>query len=119
MSVHFITLEKAKSLNERFRSKREIILEAEYKERDVLPFCETFSRDAIDAILSEDGCKAIRFYLGMEEDDKIVLVAVGVNDSDEDMLPETEDSTEDENKIMECGTRCPQACPPPSALNVS
>jgi len=120
MSVHFITLGQAKILNERFRTKRELILDPEYKEKDVLPFCETFSRDAFDGILSQEGCKAIRFYLGMEEDDKIVMVAVGVNDADEDMLPESEDTVIiEENKIIETGYRCPTTCPPPSALNQS
>jgi hypothetical protein len=118
MSVHFISLEKAKILNERFRNKREEILDAEYKGKDVLPFSETFSRDAIDAILNQVGCKAIRFYMGMEEDDKLILVAVGVNDADEDMLPESEDAVViEENKIVENGYRCPTTCPPPSVLN--
>jgi hypothetical protein len=86
---------------------------------DVLPICETFKRNAFDDLLSQDGCVGIRFYLGMDDEFKVVLVAVGVNENDEDMLPVSEDFLTDENKILENGYRCPTTCPPPSVLNLS
>jgi hypothetical protein len=55
----------------------------------------------------------------MDDEFKVVLVAVGVNENDEDMLPVSEDFLTDENKILENGYRCPTTCPPPSVLNLS
>src|ERR1043165_1853501 len=60
-----------------------------------------FGRDAIQALLDQDGCVGIRYYYGIDDNGGKVLVVVGV--------------TSDENDIIKAGCVCIEAavpCPP-------
>lgn len=110
---HFISLSTAVDMTTLYRQDRETILATGYKNQNILPKCETFDRAAFDAVLAQSGCEAIRIYYGMDSNNKVHAVIVGVNDSDEDIIfPNTDNS-----KIIETGTRCPDNCPPTSDLN--
>jgi hypothetical protein len=83
------------------------------------PICETFEREAIDRLLSTEGCAFLRIYYGMKEGLQADAILVAANLQGEDILPAESDvqmSTTDP-LILEDGYRCPQACPPPSSLN--
>jgi hypothetical protein len=108
---HLISLAEAEEMTKHYRNMNEEILAGPYKNKQILPICETFSREAFDKILLQVGCEKIRIYWGMDETDLVRLVIVGVNAQDQDMLPANDPV------IMEAGTRCPLQCPPVSALN--
>ena len=114
---HFISLDEACVLNKKFRQKRETMLDAAYRNQEVLPKCETFDREAFDHLLDRPGCVAVRVYLGMDNSNKIRLVIVGVDEEGRDMLPEFDLDEVNDNKILEMGRRCPFDCPPTSPLN--
>lgn len=110
---HFISLSEAEDMTSRYRTNRNSILQEDYQDDDLLAVCETFDREAIDALLEQEGCQKIRIYYGMEEDLKVHAILVGVNSEDEDMLP----GPGVEAVIVEKGMRCPPMCPPSSPLN--
>lgn len=115
---HKITLATAIQLTSRYRTNRETILATAYKNQDILPLSETFSRADIDDLLAQSGCQGLRIYYGMTEDDKLHAVMVAVNDQNEDIIPDQENSLiSEENIIIEEGQRCPVICPPTSPLN--
>jgi len=115
-NFHAISLEKAILMTTMYREKREQILTPQYQGSDVLPFSETFNRDAFDQLLSTPGCAGIRIYYGMDTTMKIHAVMVAVDNSNEDLLPVSSgeslagEST-DEPVIIEEGQRCPPICP--------
>jgi hypothetical protein len=113
MSLHNIPLETAVEMTTRFRDNRNSILQETYQNEDILPLCETFSKSAIEDLLSQDGCDGFRIYYGMDENLKIHAILVGVNGDDEDIL----EIEEAEGVILEDGQRCPPSCPPTSPLN--
>jgi hypothetical protein len=103
-----------------YRAEKENILATAYRDQNILPLSETFDRAAIDAILIEDGCTAVRIYYGMSEDLLVHAILVGVNEDNEDILPPSgnllSNETDDE-VIVEQGIRCPPDCAPSSPLN--
>ena len=119
---HFISLETAKRLTKKYREQKEKILGDEFKEKKVFPICETFERAAFDKVLARPGCKSLRIYFGMDEENLVRAVIVGVNEKDQDMLPsalsqgKAGDDIEGEF-IIEDGLRCPENCPAASELN--
>ena len=119
MASHFITLAEAKTLTSNFKKSKEKLLHTDFKGKDVLPVCETFSRDAFDVILKKPGCTGLRIYFAMDDANMVKLVIVGVNDKNEDMLtPMGADGKDgDPGDIIENGIRCPTVCPPLSDLN--
>ena len=115
-----ITLKQAVDLTTRYRAAKNEMLKAEYVEKNILPACETFEREAIDKLLAHPGCARLRIYLGMNEDQDICTILVGVDAEGKDMLPAIESTGEagdDDPVIVEDGIRCPPICPPPSPLN--
>ena len=82
-------------------------LKPEYANTDILPLSETFNKDIFGELGDQEGCVAIRSYLGMDENQKVRLIFVGVNVDDEDIL----------EYIFEHGNRCPPICGPASPLN--
>lgn len=110
---HFIDLQTAIDMTTTYRNMRENILDPDYKNKNVLALSETFDRSAFDALLGQQGCAQLRIYFGMDGEDLVHAIVVGVDDKDQDMLP---DGTND-YRIVEVGTRCPLQCPPSSALN--
>lgn len=112
---HLISLEKAKSMTSIYRANRETILSKQYQGMDILPLSETFNRRAFEQLLATTGCAGIRIYYGMDLNLKIHAVAVAVNESNEDLLPDssgqTATSATDEPVIIDEGQRCPPICP--------
>ncbi len=113
---HFISMKDASELTSRLRQMREQILDPNYRGMNVIPICETFDRAAFDQVLQQDGCTGIRIYMGMEENNQLVFVVVGVNDDNEDIITATSNDDND-NEIFENGVRCPLYCPPSSPIN--
>jgi len=117
---HGIPLSIAAEMTARYRQNRNTILEEHYKNQDILPICETFSVDAIEEILAQPGCISLRIYYGMDDKLKVHAILVGADSTGKDILPSTDSKTLTENEediIMEKGTRCPVDCPPASDLN--
>lgn len=123
---HFITLDKAKQMNARYRAEKENILAPGYKGQNILAVCESFDRSAFDRLLAQEDCAGIRIYYGMDDDNKIHAVVVGYDENDRDILPTTDvsassssNSTEEDDfeGVVEEGNRCPTLCPPESPLN--
>ena len=125
---HLISLDQAKQLTARFRKGKTSLLNEEFAKKDVLPVCETFERSAFDQILAQPGCVGVRAYYGMDEESKVHLLFVGVNEKNEDILPaESEDGAykmrasatwnSGNAVIVENGNRCPNECPPASTIN--
>jgi hypothetical protein len=118
---HFISLQQAIDLTTRYRNEKEGLLKSEYQNKGILPICESFEKSAIESLLAEADCVALRVYFGMDATKLIRLVIVGVNSNDEDILPDEQISSrstlDDGGKIVEDGIRCPTICPPPSPLN--
>lgn len=122
----FITLEKAKQLVGKFKKEKDKIVKDEYKGKHLLPYSETFDRSVIDFLLAQPGCASLRIHFGMEEDDKVSLVIVGVDANGNDILTPvalneasstTETVTTLTDPIVENGTKCPPVCPVDSPLN--
>jgi hypothetical protein len=108
---HYISLNTAKDLTRQYRDNQEAILDQRYKGQGILPTCETFSKDAIMAVMSQSGCASLRIYMAMDTEMQVRMVLVGVDSTDNDMLGMAEPV------LLEDGTRCPTLCPPPSVLN--
>lgn len=111
-NLHQITLEKASELVTRFRQHLPSMLHPRYT--GALPFSETFHRSVFDTLCSQPGTSAIRIYLGLDENDEVRLVIVGVNEQELDMVSELTASV---GSIFEVGQRCPPLCPPGHPLN--
>jgi hypothetical protein len=109
--TNFISLQDARDMATAYRNQKETMLKTNLQNQGILPICETFGRAAFDTILGDSAVQKIRIYLCLINN-KVRIMAVGVDANDEDMLPS---GTED--KIIEEGQRCPDICPPPSALN--
>jgi hypothetical protein len=117
---HFITPGQAKKLTKNFRQKRENMVRDEYRGPKTMPLCETFERAAFDALLAQPGCTSIRVYLGMDEGHEVKLIAVGVNEKGDDILPDANklsDFAVETGLIVEEGSRCPEYCPSSSYMN--
>ena len=118
---HFISLQQAIDLTTRYRNEKEGLLKPENQGKGILPICESFEKSAIESLLAESDCVALRVYFGMDVARLIRLVVVGVNSNDEDILPDGQSAsistTSDDGQIVEDGIRCPTICPPPSPLN--
>ncbi len=114
---HIIELQTAIDMTALYRTKRETILQTSYQGQNILPLSETFSRGAIDTLLENEECAGLRIYYGMDENEKVHAILVGVNSSNEDLLPSNSLTPEDEPIIIELGQRCPPTCPPESVLN--
>jgi hypothetical protein len=115
MTIHSIPLKDAVIMNRTYRAMKEIILDPRFQNKGILPTCETFDREAIDNLLAQPGCMSLRIYYGMDAENKVHAVLVGVDANDNDMLPLTND--EPGVEILENSTRCPASCPPISVLN--
>lgn len=117
---HLISLKEAKELTKNYRGKREKMLKDDVPNRKkALPFCETFDKEVFRAFMDDEKCKSLRMYFGMDKEDLVKLVIVGVDENGNDILQSQ--SADDEiialGDIIEDGDRCPDYCPPPSTLN--
>lgn len=111
---HFISLAEAKEMTARYRDEKENILAPEYQGKDILLTCETFNREAFDALLAEEGCAGIRIYFGMTPEKQVRVIAVAVDADNNDILPSASaGATLNGGKIVEAGQPCPPWCPRP------
>ena len=113
----FIPVAEAAAMTARYRANRETILQTGYQNENILPVCETFDKTQIEVLLNRSGCAQLRCYYGMDEDQRVHLILVGVNANNEDMLPDALLQEEEDEFVVERATRCPDFCPPPSGLN--
>ncbi len=123
---HSISLDQAKKMTKKFREDKGKVVKDEYHGKHIIPTCETFERAAFEELLKQPGCVGVRAYYGMDDDKKVHLIFVGVNDQNQDILPLSEVTAAklapdaavmDSGVIVENGTRCPDDCPPTSPLN--
>lgn len=112
----FIDLQQALEMTSLYRAERENILALAYKGNDILPISETFDRDGVDNVLAQTDCVKVRIYYGMDEELKVHAIIVGVNSEDEDILPSASLTNGGGTGILENAQRCPDDCPPGSAL---
>lgn len=118
VNTHFISLDAAADMTDRYRANREAILGTSYKDQEILPLSETFNRDAFDTLLAKTGAAGLRIYYGMDETLKVHAIVVAVNEENEDILPSDSLTTlEGDDDVFEQGQRCPNLCPPTSPLN--
>src|SRR5687767_14994370 len=108
---HEISLETAVTMTTLYRTSLQTVLNPGYP--NILAKCETFDRAALNTLLAQDGCTAVRIYYGMSTDLNVHAILVGVNKDNEDMLPGGPVVAE----LFEEAARCPEDCPPPSPLN--
>jgi hypothetical protein len=116
-NAHFISLNNAITMTTAYRADKETILATGFRAQDILPNSETFNRNAFDALLSSDLCAGIRIYFGMDEYSKVHVIAVAVNEDNEDILDILTSPSVATESIIEEGQRCPDLCVPASSLN--
>jgi hypothetical protein len=115
---HFISLTRGIEMTSLYRTQKENILVPALHYKGILPVCETFNRSDVDTLLAKSGCEAVRIYLGMDETLKVRMLIVAVNQNAEDILPSRiGPSVQQDQDIVEEGSRCPDSCPPSSPLN--
>ena len=70
----------------------------------------SFSKEAIQAVLDQNGCASIRFYLAVETllPPKFTIVAVGVDSNGNDLV---------NGVILDKAGACPPLCSTPNDLN--
>src|SRR4051812_4847343 len=103
MPTYTISLAEAQTMTSTFRAERNSILEKDYRDRNILPICETYDRAPFDSLLALGNCAAIRIYFGMNADSQVRAIIVAVDANDEDILPNgTNDAV-----IVEEGRPCP------------
>ena len=104
---HEISLQEAIEMTTRFRNEMPLMLKPEYAGTGVLPMSETFKKSIFQDLSSQQGCVAIRTYLGMDDNNNVRFLFVGVDDNNNDIL-----SIADEHAgyIFEYGQRCPPLC---------
>jgi len=110
---HEITLEEAIEMTARFREEIESMFKPEYTAIGILPISETFNKSVFADLATQPGCVAIRSYLGMDDNSRVRLLFVGVDDDNNDILAS---DNENAGYIFEYGQRCPPICAP-SPLN--
>jgi hypothetical protein len=71
-----------------------------------------FGREAIEALLAEDGCVGIRYYHGINSDNKPVIVLVATDTNENDLVNEAL-----EHECKEMGIPCPNQCGANNILN--
>ena len=104
MSGNFITLDQAKSYTKKYRDQLKEMLTTEYQ--GALSYCETFDADAVRTLLDQKGCVGFRVYYGLNNDNQVCAIMVGVNDKNEDILNGYD------SVILDNSTKCPKVCPP-------
>ena len=104
---HDITLHEAIEMTMRYRTEMQSMLKPEFSHIGVLPICETFKKSVFEHLVTISGSVAIRSYLGMDSNNLVRLLFVGVDDNNNDILSST---NEESGYIFEYGQRCPPIC---------
>jgi hypothetical protein len=115
----FISLDQAVAMTTLYRQQKETVLAPPFKGQDILCISETIERSFFESLLANPECMKLRIYYGMDKELKIHAIIVGVNKSNEDILP-----AKVAGKLLDPGSgiideaqRCPTDCAPPSPLN--
>jgi hypothetical protein len=116
---HSISLDEAKKMTKKFREQKDKIVKDEYKDKHLLPICESFDRAAFDKLLQREDCKGVRIYYGMKADDqRLHAIIVGFDGEGKDILPVNGIAMDGTDPIIvDNGQICPTYCPPSSHLN--
>ena len=69
-----------------------------------------FGRKAIEALLDQEHCVGIRYYYGLDDDDEKVLVLVGTDADENDLVDRT-------NLAFDNAIYCPPNCGEDNVLN--
>jgi len=117
---HRISVDAAVDMVTSFRDRLPSILQPSFT--GALPYAETFNRNVFEELLALENCIAVRAYLGLDDQQQIRLILVGVNDDGEDILPPEEISNSGEDSglgaaLFEYGQRCPPVCGTQGPLN--
>jgi hypothetical protein len=99
---NFITLTEAQDMTTRYRNSVDDMLTSSYQ--GALLNCETFDASAVQDLLDQSGCEKFRVYFGMDENNKVRAIMVGVGADNEDILNGSS------SLIVEKGTTCPDIC---------
>ncbi|MCA0396754.1 MAG: hypothetical protein LCH51_05075 [Bacteroidetes bacterium] len=100
---HKITLAEAKALTKKFRDHMPKAMEAtSFKGQNTLFHHATIDRAAIEEIFKQPGCTELRVYLGMNGENKLTPVFVGVDEKGQEMV--------DGGAIMDRVKACPPIC---------
>lgn len=82
---HVIPISQAEEYSRRFMYVRDTVLPAVLTDPSFLsenfdiPFCETFNREAIDALLAVEGTSSVRIYMGVDENGKVRFILLPVD----------------------------------------
>lgn len=108
---HQISLQQAIDMTTRYRANRPANF----------PICETFDLSAVQQLLAATGCRYLRVYYGMKDNNEVDVILAAADADGADILPAANVTastlTEGDPPLLEDGYRCPQNCPPPSSLN--
>jgi hypothetical protein len=104
---HEISLDEAIEMTTRFQNDMESMLKPEFAGLGILPTSETFNKSIFEDLAMQPGCVAIRSYLGMDDNNLVRLLFVGVDEDNNDILAST---NEQACYIFEYGQRCPPIC---------
>ena len=88
---HRITLEYARQLTQNFKDLNQ----------DGITIGGLFDKESVMDVLNQPGCVALRYYNGINEEDKTVLVILGVDQRGHDIL---------NGIIIERAFPCPPYC---------
>lgn len=72
------------------------------------PLAQFYGRNKIEDILNQEGCVGIRIYHGLDENGKRILILVGADKDENDLV---------NGLIVELGPMCPPKCSSSNALN--
>lgn len=104
---HRISLSQAVEMTTRFRTQITGILKPAFALQDLLPISETFKKSIFSDLAAQPGCVAIRTYLAMDDQSRVRLIFVGVDNDNHDIIS---DASEAKGLIFEYGQRCPPIC---------
>ena len=96
---HGITFEAASTLTKRYRELNPTSIKGGF-----------FGKAAIQTLLNQDGCVGIRIYLGLNKDEILKFVLVGVDEDENDLIG-------DDYNCMEYSIPCPNQCGSADCLN--
>ena len=92
LEEHIIPLSLAKEYSQRFLRIRDTVLPSlmtnagALSEQFNMPLCETFNREAIDALMAVNGTQALRIYLGVDAQGQVRLVLLPVDDEGNNII---------------------------------
>ncbi len=113
MNNHEIALAQAIEMTATYRAARP----------ENFPLSETFTKEAVLALLSVGDAAYLRIYYGTKTDGTVHAILVAADQDQHDILPGSAGSGMSAPPavagplILEDGFRCPPYCPPPSPLN--